>query len=120
MIADKNRAAITFAINHPVLKTPSKNAPPSDQPKTTVRTMVDIAPIERKMTLPLIYCINQCDKKEKKVIINTVKNHNEDPQRVRQIIKMVEEKGGIDYAANKMKEYKDEALEILLSFDQLE
>jgi octaprenyl-diphosphate synthase len=70
---------------------------------------------EKKMTLPLIYALNNSTKKEKRWIINTVKNHNQDKQRVRELIKLVREKGGIEYTTNKMYEYKAKAMEILVT-----
>jgi len=68
---------------------------------------------EKKMTLPLIYALNNSTKKEKRWIINTVKNHNEDRKRVKKLIEMVRAKGGIDYTTQKMYEYKDKAMAIL-------
>lgn len=68
---------------------------------------------ERKMTLPLIHTLNIVDKETKKELINIVKNHNENPKRVRRAIQLVIENGGIDYAYKKMIEIKGEALELL-------
>ena len=68
---------------------------------------------EKKMTLPLIYALNNSTKKEKKWIINTVKNHNEDTKRVKELIQLVKQKGGIDYTIQKMYEYKEKAMAIL-------
>jgi octaprenyl-diphosphate synthase len=68
---------------------------------------------ERKLTLPLIYLINQSSYNDKRTIINTVKNHNQDPVRVAELIDMVFSKGGIDYALKKMNTYKDQAIELL-------
>lgn len=74
-------------------------------------TGIDIK--EQKMTLPLIYALNHCTKKEKNWVINSIKNHNKDKQRVKEVISFVKEKGGLDYAVSKMLEYRDEALELL-------
>ncbi len=68
---------------------------------------------ERKMTLPLIYTINQATYSEKRFIINTIKNHNDEPKRVSGLIDMVFNKGGIDYATRQMNLYKDEAIDLL-------
>ncbi|MCP4122390.1 MAG: polyprenyl synthetase family protein [Bacteroidetes bacterium] len=68
---------------------------------------------EKKMTLPLIYALNNSTKKEKRWIINTVKNHNEDRKRVKKLIELVREKGGIEYTTQKMYEYKAKATTIL-------
>jgi len=77
-------------------------------------TGIDIK--EQKMTLPLIYALNNCSLKEKKWLINSVKNHNKDKQRVKEIIVFVKEKGGIEYTTIKMKEYQSKALEILETY----
>jgi octaprenyl-diphosphate synthase len=68
---------------------------------------------ERKMTLPLIYLLKKSSFLEKRRIINIVKNHNLDPQKVAQLIEMVEKSGGIDYARRQMQDYLSKAFEIL-------
>ena len=79
-------------------------------------TGIDIK--EQKMTLPLIYALNRCSKKEKSWVINSIKNHNKDKKRVKEVINFVKEVGGLDYAVVKMLEYKDEALEILKNYPE--
>ena len=74
-------------------------------------TGIDIK--EQKMTLPLIYVLNQADKKDKRWLINSIKNHNRDKKRVTEVIDYVKTKGGLDYAVSKMKEFQEEALQIL-------
>ncbi len=68
---------------------------------------------EKKMTLPLIYTLNNVDKKTMREIIYIVKNNNKDKQKVAWVIEMVEKAGGIKYATKKMLEYRDQALAIL-------
>ena len=77
-------------------------------------TGIDIK--EQKMTLPLIYTLNNCSEKEKSWIINSIKNHNKDRKRVKEVIAVVKSKGGLDYAVSKMKEYQQQALLLLLSY----
>ena len=77
-------------------------------------TGIDIK--EQKMTLPLIYTLNNCSEKEKSWIINSIKNHNKDRKRVKEVIAFVKSKGGLDYAVSKMKEYQQQALLLLLSY----
>jgi octaprenyl-diphosphate synthase len=74
-------------------------------------TGIDIK--EKKMTLPLIYALNQSSWSEKRKIINIIKNHNEENEQVNKVIKFVIDKGGIDYAIKAMHEYKNKALAIL-------
>ncbi len=73
---------------------------------------------EKKMTLPLIYTLQHATASDRRWIINTVKNHNEDRSRVRKVIEMVVKSGGIDYATSIMHNYRSEAIEILHSFEQ--
>ncbi len=81
-------------------------------------TGIDIK--EQKMTLPLIYALNHCTKKEKSWVINSIKNHNQDKKRVKEVIAFVKEKGGLDYAVTKMLQYKDEALGLLSEYPESE
>ena len=68
---------------------------------------------ERKMTLPLIYVLNNSTPEIKKELINIVKNHNENPKKVKKAIQLVIDNGGIDYSYNKMIEYKEKALKFI-------
>ena len=81
-------------------------------------TGIDIR--EQKMTLPLIYTLNNISKKEKNNIINIVKNHHENDKKVAELIELVKENGGLNYAENVMIEYRNEALEILNQFNDNE
>lgn len=78
-------------------------------------TGIDIK--EQKMTLPLIYALNHADKKQKKFIINTVKNHNTNTEKVREVIEYVKQSGGIGYTVEKMKTYQQRALALLQNFE---
>ena len=49
---------------------------------------------ERKLTLPLIHVLQKVDKKSKRMIINTIKKHNQDPIKINKIISIVIENGG--------------------------
>lgn len=71
---------------------------------------------EQKMTLPLIYVLNKVSKKEREWLINSVKKHNKDKKRVREVIEFVKTNGGLEYAQNKMHEYSNKAIEILNDF----
>ena len=75
---------------------------------------------EKKLTLPLIYTLNNCDSATRKKIIYIVKNNNNDKQKVKFVIDTVVATGGIEYANKKMMEYRDEALAILNEFENSE
>ncbi|MBT2161980.1 polyprenyl synthetase family protein [Zobellia barbeyronii] len=77
-------------------------------------TGIDIK--EQKMTLPLIHTLNICSKSDKKWLINSVKNHNKDKKRVKEVIAFVKDSGGLDYAVQKMLHFKEEALKILSTY----
>ena len=77
-------------------------------------TGIDIK--EQKMTLPLIHTLNTCSKKDKKWIVNSVKKHNKDKKKVKEVITFVKENGGIEYAISKMNDYKNRALAILENY----
>ena len=81
-------------------------------------TGIDIK--EQKMTLPLIYTLRNCDRKQKKFIIQTVKNHNTNSDRVSKVLEIVKKSGGINYTVEKMKTYQEEALSLLKTFDDNE
>lgn len=83
--------------------------------KTGKPSGIDIR--DKKMTLPLIYLLHQSGRSERRHIINTVKNHGNDPGRVAGLVKMVADSGGIDYAKGKMTEYRSKALSILEGFE---
>lgn len=74
-------------------------------------TGIDIK--EKKMTLPLIYALNNSSWIEKRKIINIIKNHNEESEEVKKVIDFVIAKGGIGYANKIMHQYKEGALTVL-------
>jgi octaprenyl-diphosphate synthase len=81
-------------------------------------TGIDIK--EQKMTLPLIHTLNTCSKKDKAWLINSIKKHNKDKKRVKEVIAFVKENAGIEYAITKMNDYKNKALAILKDFPESE
>jgi octaprenyl-diphosphate synthase len=71
---------------------------------------------EKKMTLPLIHALKTASKSEIRWVKNSIKRHNEDKKRVKEIIEFVKSRGGIQYAEESMLKYRKEALDILLEF----
>ncbi|HTN16878.1 MAG TPA: polyprenyl synthetase family protein [Chitinophagaceae bacterium] len=71
---------------------------------------------EKKMTLPLIYTLQKAPDNIKKQIIYIVKNENTNKSKVDLVMSRVKEYGGLDYAEHMMGKYKNEALELLLTF----
>ena len=79
-------------------------------------TGIDIK--EQKMTLPLIYTINNCTTKERNWIVNSIKRHNKDQRRVKELIELVKNKGGLDYAVEKMKYFQSEAIKLIKNYPE--
>jgi octaprenyl-diphosphate synthase len=73
---------------------------------------------EKKLTLPLIHILQKVEPGLKKEIINIVKNNNNDKKKVKFVIDNVVANGGIEYATQKMIEYRDKAIDILYSFPE--
>jgi octaprenyl-diphosphate synthase len=74
-------------------------------------TGIDIK--EQKMTLPLIYVLNNSNNKDKKWILNIIKNKNNDKKNVKELILFIKEKNGLNYGIEKMNYFKTKALSIL-------
>ena len=68
---------------------------------------------EKKMTLPLIYTLNNISKQEKRFIINTIKNDSKNSKKIERIILLVKETKGLEFAEEKMNDYYNEALGFL-------
>ena len=81
-------------------------------------TGIDIK--EKKMTLPLIFALQNASFFDKRKIINIVKNNNNNPDKVTEVIDFVIKSGGIEYAQKKMNELKDEAIVVLKRFPENE
>jgi octaprenyl-diphosphate synthase len=77
-------------------------------------TGIDIK--EKKLTLPLIHTLNKVSKKDKRYLINIIKNHNTDKKKVAEVIDYVVANEGITYATKKMNEYQAKAFDILDTF----
>jgi len=71
---------------------------------------------EKKLTLPLIHILQKVSPSLRKQIVNIVKNNNNDKAKVKFVIDHVQSYGGIEYATQKMIEYRDKAITILHSF----
>lgn len=75
---------------------------------------------EKKLTLPLIYTLNNSDATTRRRLIYIIKNHNKDAEKVQEVIDTVKRTGGIEYTEQKMFAYRDEALSILQEFNNPE
>jgi octaprenyl-diphosphate synthase len=75
---------------------------------------------ERKLTLPLIYTLQNSTKDERKYILKTINKHNKDANKVKKIVDIVTSKGGLEYTHKVMLEYRDKATAILETYQDSE
>ncbi|MFT6815301.1 MAG: octaprenyl-diphosphate synthase [Sphingobacteriales bacterium] len=75
---------------------------------------------EKKATLPLIYALNNASSAEKKRIIKLIKSESNSVNDINEVIRFVNEKGGVDYSETVMNTYIDKALELLKDIGQNE
>lgn len=68
---------------------------------------------EKKMTLPLIYTLANADRATRRFIMNIVKNESHKAERVAEVIRLVRQSGGIQYAQEAMYRYRQEAFDLL-------
>lgn len=71
---------------------------------------------EKKLTLPMIFAMNQVSKPEHKKVIKTIEGYDSDKKKFRYLVDFVKNNGGITYAESRMMEYQDQAFAILNSF----
>ena len=73
---------------------------------------------EKKLTLPIIYSLNNCDNKERKNILRLINNFKNQKSQLQELFRFVTEKGGIKYAQDKMTAFQQEAFDILDTFPE--
>ena len=73
---------------------------------------------EKKMTLPLIYALQHAPKKDRRYIINIIKNHSENAEKVKEVINFVQQSGGLEYSQKAMNDYRDQAFQLLNTFPE--
>ncbi|HSW67503.1 MAG TPA: polyprenyl synthetase family protein [Bacteroidales bacterium] len=71
---------------------------------------------EKKMTLPLIYTLQHASASDRLFIRRTIRSYSSDSKRVATLIRMVDEAGGLRYAAEQMHQNRNKALAILSEF----
>ncbi len=75
---------------------------------------------EKKITLPLLYVLNNSDLTERRRILSLIKHKNKNSSVVNELIQMVTDKGGLIYAEQKMNEFKEKAIKGLMEFEDNE
>lgn len=75
---------------------------------------------EKKITLPLLYVLNNSEPRERKRILRLIKRKNKNAAVVKELIDMVSERGGLEYAEKKMNDFKEKAIAGLMELDDCE
>jgi octaprenyl-diphosphate synthase len=71
---------------------------------------------EKKITLPLIYALENAEKPERKRILSLVNNKKKTKADINEVIRFVTDNGGLEYSESKMNLYRDKAISILDSY----
>ena len=74
---------------------------------------------EKKLTLPIIYALEQSDRSQRKKILRMISGQRKHSKNLDLIIQFVIDQGGIEYSTKKMNDYKEKALEILTRVSKL-
>lgn len=75
---------------------------------------------EKKITLPLLHVLNNSESAERKRILSLIKHKNKNSAVVKELIQLVTEKGGLEYAEQKMNYFKEKAIDGLMEFEDCE
>lgn len=73
---------------------------------------------EKKITLPMLHVLNNCESGERRRILRMVKRKNKNSKAVKELITLVIERGGLEYAEKRMLEFKEKAIEGLCEFPE--
>lgn len=65
---------------------------------------------EKKITLPLLYVLEQSTSAERRKILSLVKKKNKNAAKVKELVDLVVTKGGLEYAEQRMDEFKGKAI----------
>ncbi len=71
---------------------------------------------ERKITLPMIYALENASFSVKKHILTIVRTKKKTKTEINEVIDFVKSSGGLEYTENIMNQYRDKALAILVSY----
>ena len=74
--------------------------------------------LEGKLTLPVIYAINNSNDEEMTVLVDKVKRGDANKEEIGKLVAFAKENGGIDYAYSKMEEFSAQAKSIVNSIKE--
>lgn len=73
---------------------------------------------EKKITLPMLYVLNNSDASEKARILRMIRKSNNNRETVSELVRLVVEKGGVEYATRMMNEFREKAIDGLMEFPE--
>ena len=77
-------------------------------------TLSDLS--EGRITLPLIYTLNNDDRENQKRVAELMKQKNQDKESFEKILKIVKSNGALDYTYKKAEEFSHKSREIISQF----
>jgi len=75
---------------------------------------------EKKITLPLLYVLNNCESGERSRILRLIKRKNKNQAKVKELVDLVVSRGGLEYAAKMMNEFREKAIARIMEFPESE
>jgi octaprenyl-diphosphate synthase len=75
---------------------------------------------EKKITLPLLYVLNNCASSERSRILQLIKRKNKNQAKVKELVDLVVSRGGLEYAAGQMNMFREKAIAGILEFPESE
>jgi octaprenyl-diphosphate synthase len=75
---------------------------------------------EKKITLPLLYILNNCESGERSRILNLIKKKNKNQAKVKELVDLVVSRGGLEYASQVMNEFREKAIAGIMEFPESE
>ncbi len=73
---------------------------------------------EKKITLPLLYILNNCESGERSRILNLIKKKNKNQAKVKELVDLVVSRGGLEYASKVMNEFREKAIARIMEFPE--
>ena len=73
---------------------------------------------EKKITLPLLYVLNNCESGERSRILRLIKRKNKNQAKVKELVDLVVSRGGLEYAAAQMNEFREKAIAGIMEFPE--
>jgi octaprenyl-diphosphate synthase len=73
---------------------------------------------EKKITLPLLYILNNCESGERSRILQLIKRKNKNQAKVKELVDLVVSRGGLEYASEQMNQFCEKAITGIMEFPE--